>query len=180
MAARKKSAKKPPNLPVERKYNWAPGRGAMFRNVAVEVVGKEIERLGEKYSQQLEPRHVVAEARNPKSPIHNAFNWDKEQAAEAYWIITARNLLKSVQVTIITPEHEERVVPVFVSTLKSKDAKRRQYSSTEYAMGDVELRGEVLKLALREFASLRRKYAELSELAIVFAAVDKLQKSIAA
>jgi hypothetical protein len=152
----------------------------MFRNVSVEDVGREIERLAEKFNQQLEPQHVVAEARNPRSPLHNAFNWDKEQAAEQYWLITARNLLKSVQVTIITPEHEERIVPVFVSTLKKKDAQHRQYSSTEYAMGDPELRKEVLKLALREFASLRRKYAELSELAIIFAAVDKSMKSIAA
>lgn len=178
MAAKRRSARKP-EKPVERKYNWAPGRGAMFRNVAVEVVGKEIERLEAKYSHQLEPHHIVEEARKSTSPLHNAFNWDESQAAEQYWLITARNLLKSVQVTIITPDREERVVPVFVSTLKKKDAKRRQYTSTEYAMGDPELRGEVLKLALREFASLRRKYAELSELAIIFAAIDKSLKAVA-
>lgn len=174
MAQKKKAPKK--QEIVERKYNWAPGRSAMFGKLDANVVGPEIERLEKKYKHALEPQQLLDEARSVQSPIHAAFDWNDETAAEKYRLVQARNLLRSVNVTIITPDREERVVPVFVSSQKKTDLTKRSYSSTEYAMSDPELRSEVLKLALREFAALRRKYAELNELSQLFAMVDAAVK----
>jgi hypothetical protein len=45
----------------------------------------------------LTPDLVVADAKREDSPLHEHFNWDVEQAAEAYWREQARTLIRSVR-----------------------------------------------------------------------------------
>lgn len=45
-------------------------------------------------------------------------------------------------------------------------------------MGDPELRAEVVRQALRELAAIKRKYAELTELADIFSAIDSTMKMV--
>mgnify|MGYP001221532398 CR=1 FL=1 len=52
---------------------------------------------------------VIAAAKDPKSPLHAWFTWDVKAAAMAYWREQARELIRSVEVTVLI---EERPVEV--------------------------------------------------------------------
>ena len=55
---------------------------------------------------RLTPEDVIMAARNPKSPLHGEFQWDKDKAAHAHWIEQARALIRSVRVVIIEDRRE--------------------------------------------------------------------------
>lgn len=54
---------------------------------------KSLERDG-----RLTPAEVVEDARKKSSPLHDHFEWDVKEAAQARWLDTARRLIRTVQV----------------------------------------------------------------------------------
>lgn len=60
-------------------------------------------------SAPLTPSRVVQEARNPVSPLHRYFQWDTKKASYAYWLAQARELIRSVEITVVV---EDRPVAV--------------------------------------------------------------------
>jgi hypothetical protein len=61
----------------------------------------------------IEPSEVVADARDPSSPLHDEFNWNKEEAAEAHWLDTARGLIRFVRLEVQI-EQTSVVAPFYV------------------------------------------------------------------
>lgn len=68
----------------------------------------------------LDPAVVVEAARDPASPLHDAFDWNVETAAYEWWLSQARSLIRSVeveltitrrQVTVVGYVHDERLGP---------------------------------------------------------------------
>lgn len=60
---------------------------------------------------RLTPAEVVDAARNPKSPLHAYFEWDNDRAADAYRLGQARQLIRSVKITI---DYETNFAPAYV------------------------------------------------------------------
>jgi hypothetical protein len=177
MTAKKKTKKgaKKPSTAEGKRYTWRAG--TRFKKLDAQTVGEELERIRDSHGVHVTAEQIVEEAVDPMNPLHEAFPWDDAQAAHEHRLEVARLLLRSVRtvtVTIIEGKREEREFQSFVSTPNKPNT--RHYTTTEYAMGDPELRAHVLRQALLELAAFRRKYAELSELAIVFAAIDKTRK----
>ena len=83
-------------------------------------------------------------------------------------------MLRSIQV--IYPESPKqkpsRQYMVVTEAAKQGQPERKVYRTTKEIMQDPIARDEVLGNAIREAISFRRKYAELSELANVFVAMD--------
>lgn len=50
----------------------------------------------------LTPDAVIEDARDPASPLHSQFNWDKDLAAYEHWRETARRIIRSVRVVVHT------------------------------------------------------------------------------
>ena len=93
------------------RYEFAEG----FKAPATpSVVGKELERLKEKYDGRLKPEILVAEARHKTSPLHPCFEWNNDKAAEQFRLLQAERLIVSVRVII--EEREEKVVRVNILT----------------------------------------------------------------
>lgn len=157
-------------------YTWVPG-SRFNRDLDVVAIGQELDRLIAAHGQKLPAETVVDTAANPTSPLHRVFEWDDDEAARQYRIVQAQHLLRSVQVTITTPERREVTMRLTVARERSAQPGKHFYSTTEYALADPELRSEVLKQALREMAAFRRKYAELSELVPIFTVVDRLTRT---
>jgi|WetSurMetagenome_2_1015567.scaffolds.fasta_scaffold206546_1 hypothetical protein len=158
-----------------RRYTWRAA--SRFTKLDPQSVGEELERIRASHGVHVTAEQIVEAAGDPLNPLHEAFPWDDAQAAHEHRLEVARSLLRSVRIVIITPERKEIVVPLFVSTPRDQ-SNGRHYTTTEYAMGDPELRAHVLRQAFSEFAALRRKYAELSELAIIFSAIDSTRKKV--
>lgn len=137
--------------------------------VNAQTAGEELERIRVKNNGRLEPLDVVAVARDERNPLHPAFEWDDVVAAEAYRVDQARYVIRSIEV-VVEPERSEKPVRAFVSVIRGED---RSYTSVSHAMSDPILRQQVLSAAMKEMEAWRTRYAELVELADVFAAIDK-------
>lgn len=146
-------------------YQWKPE--ARVR-VDAQVAGIEMERLRVLHNGRLERNLVLEAARSPLNPLHSEFEWDDYRAAEAHRLDRAGYLIRSIQVVV----HEQPIngpVRAFVSVTRDED---RAYTSVSHALADPMLRQQVLEAALRELEAWRNRYAELVELAQIFAAID--------
>jgi hypothetical protein len=64
---------------------------------------KALERIADRHGGELEPIHVIREAKKPDSVLHDWFEWDDTKAAHEYRIDQARKLIASVRITV---EHD--------------------------------------------------------------------------
>lgn len=62
---------------------------------------------------QITPRAVVAEAKQPKSPLHPLFNWNVKDAAERWWLQRAREIIGAVTIQV-TQNHATIKAPCYV------------------------------------------------------------------
>jgi hypothetical protein len=64
------------------------------------------ERIRELYRKAgiITPDMVIEDAKNPKSPLHDQFNWNVEEAAWSAWRETARRLIRQVRVVVEVTE----------------------------------------------------------------------------
>lgn len=83
-------------------FSWRPG---VRFNLDPNVVGRELARL-QREKGELTAEVVVEAARDPRSPLHDAFDWDPQRAAHEHWLHIGRRLIKSVAIRY---EKRERV-----------------------------------------------------------------------
>jgi len=69
---------------------------------AKELVRLRLDVIAAQSDGLLTPEAVVKDARNPKSPLHEHFEWNVNKAAMSHWLDTARSLIRSVKVTVVT------------------------------------------------------------------------------
>lgn len=147
-------------------YRWKEGARI---SVDAQAAGAELERIRVRHNGRLEPEWVVHNAKAPKNPLHDLFEWDDNVAAQNYRVDQARGIIRSIEVVVEATE-KQKPVRAFVSVVQERD---RSYTSVTHAMSDPDLRKQVLKAALNELEAWRKRYAELVELAQVFAAIDE-------
>jgi hypothetical protein len=134
----------------------------------------ELERIRKSNKGVLMPEHVVNAARSKSSPLHSQFEWSDTKAAHQFRISQARALIR-VYVTMFDAggSKESRV---YVS-LTNDRAAGGGYRAMVDVLGDAGLREKLLDDALSDMLFFKKKYMALSELAIVFEAMDKVVKS---
>ena len=125
-----------------------------------------------RHKHKLTVRSVLSDAEDPKSPLHKYFDWDDTEAAKKWRVHQAQRLICAVQVYIPThkPEHTS------VRVRKYWRGKPHVYDEVKTVLRKKESREYVLAQVLRELERIRTTYAHLSELAEVFAAIDKVAK----
>src|SRR5262245_50201737 len=131
MARSKKVAKRT----VGPRYRWRPA--SRFTALDAQAIGTELERLRQENGTHVAAEDVVEAAKSMASPLHDVFTWDDQEAAYQHRLHTARTLLRSVQVVIITPEQKELEVMAFVSTPNARP-NSRSYTTVDFAMRDPE------------------------------------------
>jgi len=119
------------------------------------------------------PAAVVDFARNPKTALHSAFEWDDGKAAEQYRQDQARRLMRVL--VEVTP-HNAEPIRAFVA-LKSERYEEGGYRHMPTLMRSETGRAAVLETALWELEAFREKYRELKELAEVFKAILAVKKN---
>ena len=147
-------------------YEWS--KGAVTRTEA-QVVGEELERLRIKYNGALIPEHIVREAAQEQSPLHDEFEWDDSKAANRYRVEQARYMIRHIVAKPIVEDAPAKPMRAFVSVAKEGS---NHFTSMAVAMSDQELREQLLRRAWREFQVWRNRYSEIEELAAIFEAAD--------
>lgn len=89
---------------------------AKFAGLDAQKVGEELERIRVREGGKLNTNTVWQEARLETSPMHKAFTWDLEKAAERCWKMEASTLIRQVVVSI---DEVERPAFINVSVQKS-------------------------------------------------------------
>ena len=140
-------------------YAWRDGaRLQKGARVAAQVVGARLEQLRIAGDGELTPEVVIADARHSASPLHSLFEWDDTEAAHQYRLVVRYRA---------APGDGARSVVAFVNV---KDGDRQYYTATALALSDPERRAIVLRQAWEDFQMLRKRYAQLTEFAQLFAA----------
>lgn len=150
-------------------YAWRPGsRISIDPNKA----GRELARI-EKAEGSLTAEVVLERAKSANSSLHDHFEWDDSRAAEQHRLTQASELIRSITVDVSRSNVEPpKPVRAFVNV---REDEQRHYVGTVRAMSDKELRQQVLARAFAELEAFRRRYAELTELSAIFAAIDQAQ-----
>lgn len=141
-------------------------QGNTFKGIDAQVAGDELERIRNANGGRLEVHEVVRWAAEPESPIHNAFTWDNEQAADAYRLAEARTLIRSVVVVKEQgpPQPAFWNVAVTVPTANVVTTEHYYQSADVIAKNPREFES-ALKLMLRELASAQLGLEQLRLLA---------------
>ncbi|MBR3223727.1 MAG: hypothetical protein IKF78_00205 [Atopobiaceae bacterium] len=146
-------------------YKWRSGARAP---VSAQVAGEVCEQMSA--NGELTPKALVDASRPEDAPLHKAFEWDDAKAAEAYRETQAAYIIRSIEV-----EREDMPEPVRAFyTAPSMSAQPYQYYSVDAILRDSNGRDALLDAARRELEAFTRKYRQLTELADVIAAAEKL------
>lgn len=157
-------------------YQWAPGAVVKLN---AQIVGEQLESIKNRNNGVLTPATVVDEARAKRSPLHSYFEWDDKSAGEKYRLQQAGYLIRHIVVRIEEPpaptgkRREDRApIRAFV---KVQTTERRGFVAIQEAMGDDEMRQQVLKQAWSELKGWQARYREYEELSTVFTVIDTVQ-----
>lgn len=126
----------------------------------------------------IRPQEVVEFARDPKTALHEAFEWDDSSAAESYRLMQARAIIRVC--VIIEPTKSEKV-KAYVSLMHDRH-NEGGYRAMVEVMNDEMLKDQLLSDALKELQTFQRKYAKLRDVVMlgpIFNILDDQQKAIA-
>jgi hypothetical protein len=155
--------------------------GGPYTDKQAAVIGPELERLAD--TGHSTAKDILEAARPKRSKLHPFFDWDDEAAAEKWRLHSARVMAANIHIRVVGADGDERTTRAFHPvrvTENEEDGKQRPYTSIAAIMADPDLSGQLLDRAKRDLGTFRRKYAVLSELQGVFAAIDELSLEEAA
>lgn len=93
----------PPRGPA---YEWSEmGEVRYAKLTTPERLAAELLRF--KGPDGFKPQQIVEEAKNPNSFFHPFFEWDRDKAANAYWLHQARALIASLKVVVTDDDPED-------------------------------------------------------------------------
>ena len=158
-------------------------QGARVKNKP-DVIFSALESIRQKSSGDLRPESVVEASKKKSAPLHNEFEWNDTAAAEQFRVEQARSLIRSIEVIYEeapnAPTKLYSVVNVSHEQAKDETAPVKVYRTAHDILADPLTRDQLLARAIREAGSFMTKYANLSELSLVFDAIkktsDKLMK----
>lgn len=135
------------------------------------MISQEIISLEKKHS-RLTPALVVKAARNPKSPLHSAFEWDDSKAGEMYRLEQARSLIANVRAKITTTEHKYG----YVSYIRDArvPAKEQGYVSVEKLRTDKKWARECFELEIKQVLARFERLREIAEPLGLQSRVDRM------
>lgn len=160
-------------------YQWARGS---VHTVDAETAGGALEAISKRYGFVL-PETVVAESRPENAPLHDEFEWDDSTAANAYREDQARGIIRHITIRIEkddTPHDVRAFVHVLARGQTAEDDREPVYIRTLDALKDADYRAQVLERAMREIDGWRRRYADYSELALIFQQIDTVRRELIA
>jgi hypothetical protein len=142
--------------------------------VTAQIAGERLEQLQAAH-EVLTPKLIVEDARSEEAALHPIFEWDDSLAAEQHREQQARGLMRSIRLIQVGEQScEPQRVYLNVST-----GTQRGYCTSARIMSDDVLREQVLARAKDDLKAWRVRYAELQELADLFAIVDQFTGSAA-
>lgn len=141
--------------------------------VSAETVYKEFEKIRGSNHGELNAENIVDRARSARNKLHKLFTWDDEEAGRQLRLIEAARLIRSIEV--VRPESPELGSTRAYQLARSSQEPRKQvYKTIDEVIKSPDDRAALINRALGELIAVRRRYAQLQELAIVFRAIAEV------
>ena len=131
-----------------------------------QAAGEMCERLAAEG--RLTAEQFVEENRPETAPMHNAFEWNNEKAADAWRVHQARHIIASIEI-----KTETRAPTRAYFTITRSDPTYKHIETILRSRDETE---NLLKTALQELTAFQKKYSMLQELAKVFDAIEEIKK----
>lgn len=122
---------------------------------------KELEKVRLAHKGRLHPKFVVEAARDPKSALHDRFEWDDTKAAHAYRLQVASDLIREVT---FLPKGSDEPVRAYVS-LSSDRLSRSGYRAMVDVLSDKQLKAQLIEDARNELSAFNLRYERLRKVA---------------
>lgn len=141
--------------------------------IKIPKVKEELEFIAAMHDGVLSARDVVEFAKNPKTALHNRFEWDDDKAAEAYRLIQAQLIIR---MRIFSPQGLDDNQKIFVRQYVSLTTERgdSEYRNIIDVLKNKQYRAQLLADAKAELRAFSNKYAMLEELVEVHNIIKKL------
>lgn len=162
--------------------------GPFYTDKDAQIIGPVLEDLA--VQGRSTPKQIVEAASDPKSPLHNYFEWRDDVAAQRFREQQARIMTASIVVKIADNDGEERqvrafhsarIVPIDTSEFK-RGFKQHPYVTVDQVRESKELADSVIQEALSQLISWKKKYAtyralfkEFEQLNSIFDAINSLE-----
>jgi hypothetical protein len=169
---------------VQQTYAWREGYS--FSRLNPQKCGERILKIARAHNGNLEPWHVVEDAMDSDSPLHNGFEWDNDMAAEKYRLEQARLIVRSIRVVYEKPTNGNpgKISRLFVHVQNPDENEESEclsaYVTTDRLLANPRLRQQAVEEAHILLLGVKHRFKELSELGAVFHEIDKLGRKIAA
>ena len=150
-------------------YKWKTG-SYIPSSVSADAAGALCGKLSEQ--NRLTAEELVKVSRPETAPLHKAFEWDDQTAAEEYRKYQARHIISCL---CVVTEQENEEIRAFFNIQRTEPT----YRHISYILESPEDSQALLKTALSELDSFRRKYGRIRKLIPVFDAIDivKMEES---
>lgn len=132
---------------------------------------QELEKVCKSGGGVLSPASVVKFAKNPKTALHDVFEWDDTKAAHAHRVWQARAFIVTVEITGVDDKPQQ----VYVS-LSTDRVVGGGYRTMRDVAANKELRRQAIEDAIKELRRVEEKHRQLTELSPVFKAVDRVEQ----
>ncbi|MGF6607092.1 hypothetical protein OKW45_001992 [Paraburkholderia sp. WSM4175] len=129
-------------------------------------VRERLQQLHDQHDGNLTPEIGVADARDPKSPLHALLEWDNKKAGHAYRLMQMREIIRSV--TLIVHSTEMTIVaPCYV---KDPDTRAGYCSVVQLATDEDRAR----RALISEFTAVRGRLVRARALARVLSLENEI------
>lgn len=143
--------------------------------VSTEAKVQELEFVRSQHGGVLRPEDVVEFARNERTALHADFEWDDTEAAQQHRLWQARKVIR-LTVTVIPSPAGDQTVPMYVSLVPDRQRPGGGYRPLAEVMTAEDMREQLLRQALGELKTVRRKYEQIRELRPIFKAIEKVEE----
>ena len=163
--------------PVYTEVKWR--KGSVFKADAKAAL-KEIEALNKRHGGYAPDGSLVAHARNPKSVLHNDFEWDDAVAGDKYRLNTEKKIKRSL-VVVTEKLNDDQTEPTEIRlfqrvNVECNDKSKRFWLNTFDMLKDPEGREINIETARKELNAFHNKYKALTELSDVLEPIDLFLK----
>ena len=133
-------------------------------------------------SKGLTAENLLETAKNPKSPLHEFFDWDDSEAANKWRLAQARILINEVKVIIENKEYyafeNVQIATTDNSGGKESTESIRVYKPVIEIMSQEELRKQVISAALRQLSYWEEQNSKYNELKPIIKTASKVRKDL--
>ena len=155
-------------------HEFAARPGSRLKDKDVKRIAPRLEKLIHAHGERLKAEDVLADAKDPKSPLHQYFEWDDAQAGEAWRLSQARMILNSIRVRTVGGGRE--FIPMYLNITEQDEsgAKTRSYVSAARVIEDRDLQDALLRSAQREMEAWISRFRAVEALCGVIKSAEKV------